>query len=123
MCGIYFSTKQYSDDTIREKLGSIIFRGPDHTGFVNADGVILGHNRLAIIDLDSRSNQPFRYEHLWIVFNGEIYNFPELKKSLQAEGFTFSTTSDTEVICGAYLRYGEDCVKHLNGMFSLVIYD
>lgn len=124
MCGIYFSTKVFNDDIIRQKLGVIGFRGPDYSDFITVDDkVILGHNRLAIIDLDARSNQPFRYLHLWIVFNGEIYNFIELKESLIKLGYSFSTNSDTEVICAAYLNYGDDCLKYLNGMFSFVIYD
>jgi asparagine synthase (glutamine-hydrolysing) len=124
MCGIYFSTKYFGDDIIKEKLGVINFRGPDYSKFIRLeDGAILGHNRLAIIDLDARSNQPFYYQHLWIVFNGEIYNYIDLKNKLIDDGYKFTTSSDTEVICAAYLKYGEDCVKHLNGMFSFVIYD
>ncbi len=86
--------------------------------------IVLGHNRLSIIDLDARSNQPFTYyDRLHIVFNGEIYNFKELKATLIRKGHQFRTTSDTEVICAAYLEYGDDCVTHLNGMFAFVIYD
>lgn len=124
MCGIYFSTKVFSDDVIEKKLDVINFRGPDYSKFTRLeDGVILGHNRLAIIDLDARSNQPFGYQHLWIVFNGEIYNYIELRNKLIDKGHLFNTSSDTEVICASYLEYGEDCVKYLNGMFSFVIYD
>jgi asparagine synthase (glutamine-hydrolysing) len=124
MCGIYFSTKVFSDEVVGKKLNVIGFRGPDYSKFTRLqDGTILGHNRLAIIDLDTRSNQPFCYQHLWIVFNGEIYNYLDLKNKLIDSGHSFTTTSDTEVICAAYLQYGEDCVKYLNGMFSFVIYD
>jgi len=124
MCGIYLSTKPFSDFIVKKKLETALFRGPDHSQYIKLDdGVILGHNRLAIIDLDSRSNQPFSYQHLWIVFNGEIYNYLDLKKDLINEGYKFTTCSDTEVICAAYLRYGEDCVKRLNGMFAFAIYD
>ncbi|NCD70554.1 asparagine synthase (glutamine-hydrolyzing) [Mucilaginibacter agri] len=124
MCGIYFTTKIFNDEIIVRKLDRIKFRGPDFSNFINVDNkAILGHNRLAIIDLDARSNQPFKYLHLWIVFNGEIYNFLDLRTKLTAKGFTFSTDSDTEVICAAYLAYGENCVTHFNGMFSFVIYD
>jgi len=124
MCGIYGSTKLYDDSIVRKKLDSISFRGPDFSDFKKiSDKCILGHNRLAIIDLDPRSNQPFTYEHLTLVFNGEIYNFQKIKSLLQSEGYKFRTTSDSEVICAAYLHYGKKCVDHFNGMFAFVIYN
>src|SRR5690606_38034367 len=74
--------------------------------------------------LDPRSNQPFKYlDRLEIVFNGEIYNYIDLKKDLTSKGHIFKTTSDTEVICAAYLEYGSRCLDLLNGMFAFVIYD
>jgi len=123
MCGIYGSTFRYSDQIVREKLARIYFRGPDFSAFKHYEDITLGHNRLSIIDLDPRSNQPFNYYHLEIVFNGEIYNYQDIKSELIKRNYVFSTTSDTEVICAAYLAYGEDCVKHFNGMFAFVIYD
>src|SRR5690606_29434477 len=128
MCGIYGSTILYNEHQIREKLKRIQFRGPDQTGYkkcsFNGNTIILGHNRLSILDLDPRANQPFNYlEQIEIVFNGEIYNFLEIKDELQQKGYQFNTTSDTEVICAAYLEYGNDCVNHMNGMFAFVIYD
>ena len=123
MCGIYGANLMYSEDIIREKLAIINFRGPDYSGFIYTKDMILGHNRLSIIDLDPRSNQPFKYLHLNIVFNGEIYNYQAIKTKLEKTGYIFKTTSDTEVICAAYLAYGKDCVKHFNGMFAFVIYD
>jgi len=123
MCGIYGSTINFSDDVIRQKLAIVNFRGPDYSGYIHTPDVILGHNRLAIIDLDHRSDQPFTYLHLRIVFNGEIYNYKLLRTRLEKEGYSFRTSSDTEVICAAYLAYGESCLIHFNGMFSFVIYD
>lgn len=123
MCGIYGSNIKYSEDIIHEKLAVINFRGPDYSGFIYTKDMILGHNRLSIIDLDPRSNQPFKYLHLYIVFNGEIYNYQAIKAKLEKKGYHFKTTSDTEVICAAYLAYGNDCVKEFNGMFAFVIYD
>lgn len=123
MCGIYGSTVNYSDEIIRKKLACIDFRGPDFSSFHHFDDITLGHNRLAIIDLDIRSNQPFSYLHLHIVFNGEIYNYQDIKKELEQKNYQFKTSSDTEVICAAYLEYGESCVNHFNGMFAFVIYD
>ncbi|MBB6235783.1 asparagine synthase (glutamine-hydrolyzing) [Pedobacter sp. AK013] len=123
MCGIYGTTIPYSNGTIREKMARISFRGPDYTGIQHYDQVIFAHNRLAIIDLDARSNQPFSYMHLHIVFNGEIYNYKDIKKDLERKNYQFNTSSDTEVICAAYLEYGTDCLTRFNGMFAFVIYD
>lgn len=128
MCGIYGTTIKYSDNQVKLKLQRTAFRGPDQLGVekfkTDSHNISFGHNRLSIIDLDPRSNQPFTYQSkVHIVFNGEIYNFLELKKTLQNLGYSFNTTSDTEVICAAYLEFGNDCVKHLNGMFAFVIYD
>jgi asparagine synthase (glutamine-hydrolysing) len=127
MCGIYGSTIAYNNSQIKEKLERSKFRGPDKLKFDHFgddNQVIFGHNRLAIIDLDERSNQPFTYqEKIHLVFNGEIYNFKDIKNTLVEKGYQFKTTSDTEVICAAYLEYGENCVNHFNGMFAFVIYD
>lgn len=129
MCGIYGTTLHYNEDQIQAKLKRTAFRGPDKMGWnfykkQQEKQIILGHNRLSIIDLDPRSNQPFTYvEEIHIVFNGEIYNFQHIKENLIKIGYKFHTTGDTEVICAAYLEYGEDCVNHFNGMFAFVIYD
>lgn len=126
MCGIYGSfNKHYSDSTIRQKLKTIAHRGPDASHFVRyRNSLVLGQNRLSVVDLNERSNQPFTYnDFIHITFNGEIYNFLELKKQLRTEGYAFSTTSDTEVVCAAYLAYGERCVERFNGMFAFVLYD
>ncbi|MCM4167335.1 Asparagine synthetase [glutamine-hydrolyzing] 1 [Arenibacter antarcticus] len=128
MCGIYGTTLNYGQKVFDKKLKRIDFRGPDFTGIqsykTEYNTVTFGHNRLAILDLDARSNQPFTYsEGIHIVFNGEIYNYLEIKAILVNQGHTFRTTSDTEVICAAYLEYGENCVEHFNGMFAFVIYD
>lgn len=123
MCGIYGSTVFHSDDIVRAKLSRVDFRGPDHSGFERIGDIVLGHNRLAILDLDHRSDQPFTYGQLKVVFNGEIYNYLPLKDRLKKLGYTFSTDSDTEVLAAAYLEYGVSCVNHFNGMFAFVIYD
>lgn len=99
-------------------------RGPDGEGFVCRGPVGLGHRRLAIIDL-ATGDQPMANddESIWIVFNGEIYNFLELRRELEAEGVRFRTTSDTEVILRAYEADGPDCVSRLRGMFAFAILD
>ena len=128
MCGIYGTTLKYSESQVIDKLKRTAFRGPDKMGynlFKNDNiEVTFGHNRLSIIDLDPRSDQPFTYyNNIHIVFNGEVYNFKIIKEKLLQKGYKFNTTSDTEVICAAYLEYGEDCVNHFIGMFAFVIYD
>lgn len=123
MCGIYGYIGRNTLEVVEKKLAKIKYRGPDYSSiYFNEDNIFLGHNRLAIVDLDPRSNQPFVFENLVIVFNGEIYNYKELKKLLSLS-FNFKTNSDTEVIIASYLEYGEECVNILNGMFSFVIYD
>lgn len=123
MCGIYGSTVPYNNAVVSRKMDSIKFRGPDYTGIKRFGHVVLAHNRLSIIDLDSRSNQPLDYLHLSIVYNGEIYNYKKIRRELEQKQYKFYTTSDTEVICAAYLEYGPECVKHFNGMFAFAIYD
>lgn len=127
MCGIYGTNINYNESQIKDKLKRTSFRGPDQTGFEfynsKTSRIAFGHNRLSIIDLDPRSNQPFNYNHVHIAFNGEIYNFKTIRKTLQTKGYTFNTTSDTEVVCAAYIEYGKACVTHFNGMFGFVIYD
>lgn len=127
MCGIYGTTLTYGEHKIQQKLARMQARGPDQSGIRilnTASGHLsLGHNRLSIIDLDPRSNQPFTYNNVHVVFNGEIYNFESIKSELLRKGYSFKTSSDTEVLCAAYLEYGNQCVQHLNGMFAFVIFD
>jgi len=102
----------------------IAHRGPDGSGYHCARGVGLGHRRLSIIDV-SGGAQPLSNEDgtVWVTFNGEIYNFPELTARLARRGHRFRTHSDTEVIVHAYEEYGDDFVTHLNGMFAFAIHD
>ena len=123
MCGIYGTTRDYTRERVAEKLARARFRGPDATGIEQHRGVTLGHNRLAILDLDPRANQPFRYQDLRLVHNGEIYNFRQLRKELEGLGYTFTTESDTEVVAASYAAWGTECAKKLNGMFAFVILD
>lgn len=128
MCGIYGTTFRYDETTLKAKLDRIKFRGPDNTGIKHYSvpedkELILGHNRLSIIDLNTRSNQPMDYNGIIsIVFNGEIYNHKELRSVYLADA-DLSTCSDTEIICALYEKMGISLLNHLNGMFSFVIYD
>jgi len=103
---------------------SIAHRGPDDDGYFIAGPLGLGFRRLSIIDL-AGGHQPMsdQEESVWVVFNGEIYNFPELKRELQSRGYTFRTNSDTEVIIHGYREWGDEVLNRLNGMFGLAIWD
>jgi asparagine synthase (glutamine-hydrolysing) len=103
---------------------SIAHRGPDDDGYFIAGPLGLGFRRLSIIDL-AGGHQPMsdQKESVWVVFNGEIYNFPELKRELQGRGHIFRTNSDTEVIIHGYREWGDEVLNHLNGMFGLAIWD
>ncbi len=128
MCGIAgFIDPQLSADKgldlVHAMLESIVYRGPDARGTYNDDSTWLGHNRLSIIDLSEAANQPMHFGDLVIVFNGEIYNYLEIKARLVKEGITFISQSDTEVILAAYVKWGSDCVNQFVGMWAFVIWD
>ena len=123
MCGIYFSSYLFSESKIKKKLDKITNRGPDFQGILIKDSNCFGHNRLAIIDLDKRSNQPMQFDHYTIVFNGEIYNYLDVKKELESRGVHFNTTSDTEVLLKGYAFWGEKVLDRINGMFAFAIYN
>ncbi len=107
---------------LSDMASSIRHRGPDDEGQYVSDRVGFHHLRLSIIDL-ATGHQPMESDEFTIVFNGEIYNYVELRESLRKKGHTFKTASDTEVILRAYAEYGEECVRHLNGMFAFLLHD
>lgn len=128
MCGIVGITsrkRQILDERILETMNNcIVHRGPDEAGFYVNESVGLAMRRLSIIDLGSGQQPIFNADKTRvIVFNGEIYNFQELRKSLEKRGHRFYTNSDTEVIIHLYDEYGVDCVQHLRGMFAFAIWD
>lgn len=123
MCGIYMTNIPFAEEEVKQKLELIKYRGPDHTGVRKVDGLIFGHLRLSILDLDVRSNQPMHFEDYTIVFNGEIYNFGDIKSELELLGHTFNTTGDTEVLLKGYKEWGHTVVSKLNGMFAFAIYN
>jgi asparagine synthase (glutamine-hydrolysing) len=128
MCGIVGIVRNDKSDVdqalVARMCAAIRHRGPDEDGFYFNGAVGLGMRRLSIIDLKS-GRQPIhnRDRTAWIVFNGEIYNYRELRSSLEKLGHTFYTNSDTEAIVHAYDQYGADCPKHLRGMFAFAIWD
>ena len=124
MCGIAGHVGPTARELLPAMLGLLKHRGPDDSGIHAADDVGLGMTRLAIIDLTT-GRQPMSDEssRYWIVFNGEIYNFRQLRTELEARGRRFRTQSDTEVILHAYAVYGEACVERLAGMFAFALWD
>lgn len=129
MCGIagifhLETAKPVDPERVRKMTDAIAHRGPDGSGVWTAPGVGLGHRRLSIIDLAGGA-QPMLSQDatLAITFNGEIYNFRELRKELEVLGYAFQTASDTEVILHAWHRWGPDCVKQFHGMFAFALYD
>lgn len=127
MCGILGVTggmaARTSNEDFFDALDLIRHRGPDGGSVWGASGICLGHRRLAIIDLAQRADQPMHQGELSIVFNGEIYNFRELRAELCALGHTFNTNSDTEVLLQAWQRWGPDCLTRLEGMFAFALWD
>jgi len=124
MCGICGFAGFEDRELIRKMCDSIAHRGPDDKGYYFGENVTLGHTRLSIIDLGS-GHQPIHNENedIWVVFNGEIYNYRDLTTLLRKKGHSFYTDSDTEVIVHAYEEYGLKFVEQLDGMFSLAIWD
>lgn len=115
MCGIVGG---FTGD-IGRGIDALAHRGPDAQGSVQVGHVALGHTRLAILDLDPRSNQPFVYQSVHLVFNGEIWNYKALRAELETADYTFQTTGDTEVIAAALAAWGVDALPKLNGMFAI----
>ncbi|MBP7184928.1 MAG: asparagine synthase (glutamine-hydrolyzing), partial [Saprospiraceae bacterium] len=129
MCGIagIFNFSSSSIDIsskITAMTKALAHRGPDGEGFY-FDGNItaLGHRRLAIIDCSQAAHQPMQYEHLYLIFNGEIYNYVEIRAQLLNIGYTFVSNSDAEVLLKAYHHWGEDCLSHFEGMFAFAIWN
>ena len=130
MCGIFgiaLDNSQISRELFEQSLNLIHHRGPDSTG-INYDdisNVSLGHKRLSIVDLTELGSQPMSSANLSneIIFNGEIYNFRELKLQLISLGYSFKSQTDTEVLLYSYEEWGLNCVSRLKGMFSLAIFD
>ena len=126
MCGISVIIKNNAnilEKSIQDSLDLINHRGPDGQGIFIEGNIGFGHKRLSIQDLNPRSDQPMQYRDLTITYNGEIYNFLEIKDELISLGHNFETTSDTEVILAAYSEWGENCVEKFNGMWAFAIWD
>ena len=127
MCGISgivsFANLENGLGIVHNMNERIIHRGPDAEGLFQQENVYLGHRRLSIIDLSDAANQPMHKHGYTMVFNGEIYNYIELREELITFGYSFETSSDSEVILSAYHYFGADCTKKFNGMWSFLLLD
>ncbi|MEN4098851.1 MAG: asparagine synthetase B, partial [Anaerolineaceae bacterium] len=126
ICGVYAYDQrlEINPSILKQMCDTIIHRGPDDEGYYHNGSVSLGSRRLSIIDLQY-GRQPMTNEDqsIWLVYNGEIYNYPDLRARLIAKGHTIRTQSDTEVIIHAYEEYGEACASEFNGMFAFALWD
>jgi len=129
MCGIAgvisLNKKIHSVSTVKNMTNIIKHRGPDGEGFWTNEqsDIIFGHRRLSIIDLSENGAQPFIIDNYVITYNGEVYNYKELREQLISLGFIFKSACDTEVILNAYIYWGEKCVDYFNGMWAFAIFD
>ena len=128
MCGIAGSLRIGGEDEVQAvntMTQALIHRGPDCGAVVKRGRAVMGHRRLAIIDTSKSASQPMddKASGLCIVFNGEIYNFQEIRAELEGFGDTFHTKSDTEVLLKSYARWGSACLQRFNGMFAFAIWN
>lgn len=126
MCGI--AGFNWPDQRlVKTMMDALRHRGPDDEGFYVDDAVSLGHRRLSIVDLSEMGHQPMVYEHggrrAIVTFNGEIFNFHEVRAALAGKGYRFRSESDTEIVLASYIEWGSDCVHHFNGMWAFALYD
>jgi asparagine synthase (glutamine-hydrolysing) len=127
MCGITGIIHKHTSidlKLLKAMTDTIAHRGPDDEGYYTSDHVAFGHRRLSILDLSKDGHQPMTYENKYVItYNGEIYNYLELKELLKQDGYLFTTKTDTEVILAAYDKWKDNCVKYFNGMWAFAIYD
>lgn len=126
IAGILSTNNQVSESAVKQMTDALLHRGPDGGGIWSDDNqtIALGHRRLSIIDLSNAGHQPMHYlSRYTITFNGEIYNYLEIRQQLITAGYQFQSQSDTEVILAAYDHYGEECLRHFDGMFAFAIWD
>ena len=124
MCGIC-GFNWFDPPLVSVMADTMVHRGPDQSGQYVDESVSLGHRRLSVIDLSEKARQPMSNEDgsLWMVFNGEIYNYPELRQWLVGRGHVFHSKADSEVVLHAYEELGFECLSMLNGMFAFAIWD
>jgi len=126
MCGIVGTLPSTEINFFKKSLETLYHRGPDGYGIETIDNnITLGHRRLSIVDLSSNGSQPMFSDcnRYCIVFNGEIYNFLEIRDKLEKKGYKFKSNSDTEALLYSYIEWGDRCVQEFNGMWALAIWD
>src|SRR5689334_23552611 len=131
MCGITgvwgYRGRDIGPREFRAFMESLAHRGPDGAGFKHfaTDRLWLGHTRLAILDVSERGRQPMSYAdgRYWLTFNGEVYNYIELRQELRQHGYRFESDTDSEVILASYAEWGAECQLRFNGMWALAIWD
>jgi asparagine synthase (glutamine-hydrolysing) len=123
MCGILGSKGKFSEDQIRAAAKTIAHRGPDAFAVHSEKDIIFAHHRLAILDLSANGTQPYHFDYLTLVYNGEIYNFKDIREDLRKEGYDFISDSDTEVLIKSFHKWGVEAVDRFIGMFAFAIYD
>nr|ADD96616.1 hypothetical protein [uncultured organism MedDCM-OCT-S12-C71] len=126
MCGLlgFIHTTGIDPDQVSSSISQIARRGPDHIGLTQIDqGSCFAHARLSIIDLSEKGHQPYHFEHLVITFNGMIYNHRPLRDELRKSGYSFESSSDTEVLIKAWHLWGPKALAKLDGFFSIGLYD
>jgi len=122
MCAIFGILGSYNEKQAKDALAKLSHRGPDYCGVFQSEKLFFAHHRLTILDENTRSHQPISHKNILLSFNGEIYNFKELKQELSSE-FVFKTQGDSEVIIASYLKWGVEFVNHLRGMFAIALMD
>ena len=127
LAGLVDFRGQSSKETLQKMTDVLLSRGPDDGGYFfegfELSQVALGHRRLSILDLSNHGHQPMAFDHLTTIYNGEVYNFKEIRIDLEEQGYTFESHSDTEVILKAYHKWGMNAVHRFNGMFAIAIFD
>ena len=119
----YHESKETTASITTAMRDTMIYGGPDDAGIYVDDFIALGHRRLSILDLSSAGHQPMQWQSYVIVYNGEVYNFKEIRDSLEKQGYTFETNTDTEVILKGYHCWGKELVQRFRGMFAFAIWD
>src|SRR5258708_39045447 len=127
MCGIslaiHLKNEPVREEQIKAMNDKVSHRGPDDEGFYLGGAFALGHRRLSILDLRPAGHQPMQWRHWWITYNGEVYNYIELRDELKGLGHSFRSGTDTEVIMAAYEQWGVGAFARFNGMWAFAIYD
>ena len=126
MCGLLTLIKKDINENEINKfklsLNKINYRGPDFSKVVKKENILFGHNRLKILDLSDKSNQPYEYKNFILLFNGCIYNFKELREELKHK-YNFTTTGDTEVLMYSLIEWGQEALNKIDGMYAFLFFD